>query len=138
LQYRLVFCAVASLLLAPVIHAQDDVDCFHRDKAREATFMHSSYCGLVSDSEIVYLTPEFLQSTYFDADGLSCVSFSREAFFWIREDGRSARVPQWDTTCPSFEEGLSVAIFDGRQVYLDKQLDIALDPGFESIGQSIQ
>jgi len=96
--------------------------------------MYSDYCGLVSDSKIVYLLPEWMEKVYFDPDGLSCVNFSRELWFWVRRDGTSIRVPMWDNGCAYFQEGLTVAEVGGRQAYIDKSLQIVLDPGFESLG----
>lgn len=114
--------------------AQDGVDCWYRDKDREGSYIHSDYCGLVRESEIVYLAPEWMENVYFDLHGLSCVKFGRELWFWVRRDGTSMRVPMWDNGCAYFQEGLTVAEVGDRQVYIDKSLQIILDPGFASLG----
>jgi hypothetical protein len=120
--------------IAPPAIAPDDVDCLHRDQSREGTLMRRDYCGLLSGSELVFLTDELLETTYFDADGLSCVIFGPDDYFWVREDGKFARTLPADNGCLWFEEGLSATVIDGRQSYIDLQLEPALDPGFDSLG----
>jgi hypothetical protein len=83
--------------IAPPAIAPDDVDCLHRDQSREGTLMRRDYCGLLSGSELVFLTDELLETTYFDADGLSCVIFGPDDYFWVREDGKFARTLPADT-----------------------------------------
>lgn len=110
--------------------AQQFSGCGYRDKSHEGTYMRSDQCGLTSEG-MAYLAPELLEKMYFDADGLSCVWIGQEQRFWVRRDGTSIRVPKWGLDCATFHQDLAVAQLNGRQAYMDKSLQVVLDPGFE-------
>ncbi len=129
---------ISALLLAvlslasPVTHA---AGCMYYSVVQgEGTTVRRDHCGHPHQTAGASLTPETIETLHFDEDDLGCVVFSSEDAYLVHRDGRTAHVPYTDARCASFEEGLSITRLDGRQAYIDKHLNMVLDPGFEQLG----
>ena len=105
-----------------------------RHLAREGEVNSFTDCGTERSDGTAELRPEHLAALDFDADGLALVRFG-EHFYYVRPDGRSARVPTYDNWADDFSEGLvrTLRTVDGeRKVgYLDLELAVAVAPSFD-------
>ena len=123
---------LVALLASPYAIAQEPIDCVRQGTEEgRRSFDEAQSCAVFDDSGSLRPTAQFLESTYFDEDGLSCVLFHELGFFWVRSDGRTASVPTWDNMCAWFSEGLTVANIDEHEVYIDQEFQVVLDPGYE-------
>ncbi|MEO7794275.1 MAG: WG repeat-containing protein [Thermoanaerobaculia bacterium] len=70
----------------------------------------------------------------FSHDGLASIRLG-EHFYYLRKDGRSARVPAWDNWADDFAEGLvrTVRGIEGAEKfgYLDRELAVVIAPLFD-------
>jgi hypothetical protein len=119
--------------LSPLAMAAQETMCRYSSNADEGSMVIADRCGEVTEAAGLSLLPEVRERLYHDADGLSCVILSRDEGWLVHRDGRAARGPVIDTNCPWFEEGLTIGLIEGRQVYMDKGLKVVLDPGYESL-----
>lgn len=130
---RLSIAGLLILMLSPLAVAAQGTSCWYRSNADEGSMMHADRCGEATEPAGLSLLPEVLERLYFDEDDLSCVMFPQDVAWLVHRNGRSARGPVFDASCPWFEEGLSIGTIEGRQVYMDKGLNVVLDPGYESL-----
>ena len=138
------YCLIVAIVIAAFAcfqssAAQDDlVDCFHHSLAEPHSYTLAQSCAEITDAGAVRMTRAFLDSTAFDEDGLTCAVFGVgveiPGFYWVRSDGKAVSTPNWDNMCAGFVEDLAVGIIDRHQVYIDRQLEVALDPGFDLLG----
>lgn len=79
------------------------------------------------------LSPEHRDNIRFRDDDLACVAFSKDAAFWVHRNGEARRTLFYDAWCGEFEGGLAIGKVNGREAYIDKNLEVVFDPGFESL-----
>lgn len=125
---------VGFILLTLTLFAESraDTSCFYASKKDHGDFVIFDDCGQADDTGFI-LSPEHQDNVQFGDDNLTCLTFSKENTFWIHENGRSIRTTFRDASCDNFESGLAIGMVDGREVYIDKNLEVILDPRFESL-----
>jgi hypothetical protein len=133
---RLFATGFLAVLLLPSGASAQDPRCWYPSKAEGGARIYSHNCGVLEPNgpDGPYLLQEIVGDIYFDEDSLACIAGWDDNSFLLHRDGQWASVSLTAGSCPRFEEGLSVVELDGREVYVDNRLRVALDPGFDSLG----
>jgi hypothetical protein len=118
----LILAALASHVLA--------AECVYPDRRKGGTLEMHTDCGEPVAEDQFQLSRKHFKYLDFDKDGLACV-FAESKTFYLRRDGRSRRVVNFDTGCDYFVAGLARAYAGREMVYVDKALNVVLRPGFE-------
>ena len=132
MKFRLIAVASLSIILTPLASAAADISCFYASKKDEGDVVIFDNCGQADDTGFV-LSPDHKDNISFGENNLACLVFSMENAFWVHKNGRSIRTLFYDAWCDDFENGLAIGILYGREVYIDSDLNVVLDPGFESL-----
>jgi len=129
--FGLILFSLVLLTLPSAAASAMDTSCLYvSEKDGERMFFDD--CGHVDESGPV-LTPAHRENIRFGEDDLACVAFSKDDAFWVHRNGKAVRTLFYDAWCGEFEGDLAIGKIDGREVYIDKNLDVVLDPGFESL-----
>ena len=100
----------------------------------EPEFTRFPSCATAKKDGTVELLPEHLAAVDFDSTGIAAIRIAEE-FYYVRSDGRTARVPTLDNWADDFAEGL-VRFFrtvDGVEKigYADRDLVEVVSPRFD-------
>ncbi len=120
---------LAILYLLPAL-LMADTSCVYPSKKDDGSLDVLEGCGSINGDQI-NLKQSHLNNLAFSSDGLACVMFSTEDIFYVHENGQTQRTYFFDNGCDYFEEGLARGIVNGKMVYINKLLDVALSPPFE-------
>jgi len=120
------------LFLPPLVSSAEDSGCFYSSEKDDGDLVIFDDCGQADDAGFT-LAPEHRENIRFGDDDLACLAFSKENAFWVHRNGRSARTLFFDAWCDNFEGGLAIGKVEGREVYIDTNLEVVLDPGFDSL-----
>ena len=129
---QIVAAAISILLSPPGSAGTVDGSCFYASAKDEGDVVNFSDCGQADQSGFV-LSPGHAENIQFDDNDLACLVFSKDKAFWVHKNGRSMPTLFYDAWCDNFEDGLAIGKADDREVYVDSDLDVVLDPGFESL-----
>ncbi|MGI9233367.1 MAG: WG repeat-containing protein [Woeseiaceae bacterium] len=132
MNYRQIILFVVSLSLAPLVSSDEDSGCFYSSEKDDGDLVIFDHCGRVDDTGFT-LTPEHRENIRFGDDDLACLVFSKDNAFWVHKNGNSARTLYYDTWCDRFEGGLAIGKVEGREVYINANLEVVLNPGFDSL-----
>jgi hypothetical protein len=124
---------LATLYLLPAL-VMADSSCAYPSKKDDGSIDYFEDCGSINGDKVI-LNNSHLNNLAFDSDGLACVMFSTEDIFYIHQNGHKQRTYFFDNGCDYFEEDLARGINNGKMVYINKQLEIALTPDFEFLSR---
>jgi len=128
--------ASVCLALIPLISVAEltDTSCYYVGKQDGGRGVYSESCGRVSDAGELILFSEHHENLLFRKNGLACVNLSVNTAFLVHEDGRSMSVRAFENGCDDFIGGFARGKLEDREVYIDEDLNVVLDPGFERLG----
>jgi hypothetical protein len=124
--------AVLIILLLVSASSHADKSCFYPSKKDGGDLSQFNDCGAI-DGDSLRLSKEHSGNIVFNEKGLACVILSNNEVFYIHKNGNSQRVMFFENGCDYFKDGLSRGIIDGKMVFIDEQLEVSLNPGFELI-----
>lgn len=113
-------------------------DCSYRARATasrpEPEFIRYTACATAKKDGTVELLPEHLAAVDFDSTGIAAIRVGEE-FYYVRSNGRTARVPTFDNWADDFADG-RVRFFrtvDGVEKigYADRDLAEVIPPRFD-------
>lgn len=107
-----------------------DESCFYPSKKEEGSYSHFDDCGLIK-GDGVKLEKAHEENLFYDELGLACVMFSAKDVFYVKDSARTQRVYFHDNGCDYFNEGLARGIVNGKMVFINEQLEVVLEPGFD-------
>lgn len=127
-----IFAVSILIILAPLASAAADTSCFYASKKDKGDVVIFDDCGQADETGFV-LSPDHKENIHFGDDNLACLAFSSENAFWVHKNGKSIRTLFYDAWCDDFEDGLAIGKVEDREVYIDSDLNVILDPGFDSL-----
>lgn len=104
--------------------------CWYPSRAQAGAAVPVESCA-VPRGDSVLLSETVRRDLAFGSDGLACVTLSGGHAFHVHPNGRSARTLLFDAGCDHFSAGLTRGLRAGHTVYLDRRLQVVIDPGFE-------
>lgn len=113
--------------------------CYYPNKNSEGTISLIDDCGTLTDPYELSFLSDHIDNIQFDEDELACFAVSdssgafagKELVFWVHRSGKHIRTLYFEMGCQYFHEGLSVGVVDDKKVYIDKALNVVLEPGFD-------
>lgn len=112
------------------IHAGES--CVYPDKREQGGLAAHDDCGVVKNDSI-RLQKSHRDNIAFDDKGLACVVVAGRKAFYLHKNGKSRKVVFADNGCDYFERGMARAFQGKHMVFIDPDLNIVLDTGFEWI-----
>lgn len=104
--------------------------CWYPSRSQEGSSVREDPCAL-QRGDSVLLSEAVRHDLEHGRDGLSCVVLPDGSAFHVHRNGRSARTLLLDSGCDDFAAGLTRGLRNGRTVFLDRALQVVMDPGFE-------
>jgi hypothetical protein len=124
--------AILITLLLVSFSSQADESCFYPSKIDGGDLSRFDDCGSI-EGDSIKLGKEHNDNIVFNEKGLACLILSNNEVFYIHKNGNSQRSFYFENGCDYFKDGLSRGIINGNMVFIDEQLEVALNPGFELI-----
>jgi hypothetical protein len=121
------FLTISILLISRLSLA--DTPCGYPSKKDLAIEFYKS-CGEIKGDQL-QLHDWHKNNIDFDQDGLGCVLIGGDKAFYINKKGDTRRTIFFDNGCDYFEDGLARGYEKGKMIYMDKNLNVVLRPGFE-------
>ncbi len=122
--------ALLALLLLFSVSAKAEEACAYPSKKDDDSLSYFKDCGRIT-GDAIKLRKKHRNNLVYDDKGLACIMFSSRDVFYLHKNGRSQRVQFFDNGCDYFRQGYARGIVYKRMVFIDSQLRVVLNPGFE-------
>lgn len=98
----------------------------------EGEYTTNEACAVFESGEVAF-APTVIKDLSYDDDGLACVLVHNKTAYYLSSEGRIQQTVLSDYDCDRFEGGYSRGVVGSEMVFFNKQLQVAIAPGFDTL-----
>ena len=111
------------------------VECAYMPKVEDNTssdFSPQGECGKLIDEDSLLLYPEHFNNLNFATSSFASV-YTNSGMFYVSKSGKVMKTMFFDNGADYFEEGLARTISKGKYGFMNRKLDVVIEPQFDFV-----